>query len=54
VPLFPETGIPSEAAMRETMESGKEIQGIARTVAITEVADWSFAQKAFRELQSKD
>ena len=53
VPLFPDTGIPSEAAMRETMESGKEIQGIGREVSISEVADWSFAQRAFKELASK-
>jgi len=53
VPLFPDTGIPSEAAMRETMESGKEIQGIVRQVSISEVADWSFAQRAFKELASK-
>jgi NitT/TauT family transport system substrate-binding protein len=52
VPLFPETGIPSEAAMRETMESGKEIQGIAREVSINEVADWSFARRAFKELSA--
>ena len=53
VPLFPDTGIPSETAMSETMESGKETQGITREVSISEVADWSFAQRAYKELPSK-
>jgi ABC-type nitrate/sulfonate/bicarbonate transport system substrate-binding protein len=39
VSLFPSTGIPSEAAMKETIESGRATQKIARPVAISEVAD---------------
>jgi ABC-type nitrate/sulfonate/bicarbonate transport system substrate-binding protein len=53
LPLFPDSGIPSDASMRETMEAGKEIQGIAREISVAEVADWSFAQKAYKELQAK-
>jgi NitT/TauT family transport system substrate-binding protein len=51
VPLFPSTGIPSEASMKETIESGRSTQKIARPVAISEVADWSFAEKAYNGLQ---
>jgi NitT/TauT family transport system substrate-binding protein len=51
VPLFPSTGIPSEASMKETIDSGRSTQRITRAVGISEVADWSFAEKAYNSLQ---
>ena len=51
VPLFPSTGIPSEASMKETIDSGRATQRITRAVGISEVADWSFAEKAYKGLQ---
>jgi NitT/TauT family transport system substrate-binding protein len=51
VPLFPSTGIPSEASMKETIESGRATQKIARPVSISEIADWSFAKRAYNNLQ---
>jgi ABC-type nitrate/sulfonate/bicarbonate transport system substrate-binding protein len=51
VPLFPSTGIPAEASMKETIDSGRSTQRITRAVGISEVADWSFAEKAYNGLQ---
>ena len=51
VPLFPDTGIPSEASMKETIDSGRATQRITRAVGISEVADWAFAKKAYGGLQ---
>ncbi|MEX0805399.1 MAG: ABC transporter substrate-binding protein [Candidatus Binatia bacterium] len=50
-PLFPDSGIPSEASMKETMDSGRSTQRITRAIEISEVADWTFAEKAYNDLQ---
>ena len=43
VKLYSDTGIPTDASMLEDIATAKETQGITRNVAISEVADWSFA-----------
>jgi ABC-type nitrate/sulfonate/bicarbonate transport system substrate-binding protein len=43
-----DTGIPSEAAMLETIASIKEAARITRDVSMAEVFDFSFARKALK------
>ena len=50
-PLFPSTGVPSEASMKESIDSGRATQRITHAIGISEVADWSFAEKAYNRLQ---
>jgi len=47
----PENGIPADSATVETIAFVKDLLGITREVPISEVADWSFAQKALKELR---
>lgn len=48
--LYTDTGIPSDALMRQTISLIRETQGITQEASILEVADWSFAQKAIEGL----
>ena len=51
VKLYSDTGTPSDASMMEEINIAKEFLGIARDVAIAEVADWSFARIALKGLK---
>lgn len=46
-----ENGIPPESATLDTVAFVKDLVGISREVSISEVVDWSFAQKALKELK---
>lgn len=46
-----ETGTTSDESMMESIAFVKDLLGITREVAIAEVADWTFAQKALRALK---
>src|SRR5215472_11899673 len=51
IKLYSDTGIPSDNSMMEEIGIAKEFLGISRDVAITEVADWSFARIALKGLK---
>ena len=51
IKLYSDTGIPSDSSMMEEIGIAKEFLGISRDVAITEVADWSFARIALKGLK---
>jgi ABC-type nitrate/sulfonate/bicarbonate transport system substrate-binding protein len=53
IKLYADNAIPSDASMMEGIANGKETQGITREVAISEVADWSFAREAARDLKGR-
>lgn len=48
----PENGIPPETATLETIAFVKELLGMVREVPVSQVADWSFAEKALKELKA--
>ena len=49
LPLYSDTGIPSEAAMMGDILIVKKALGIQRDAPISDVADWSLAGKAQKE-----
>ena len=49
--VVPETGIPPDSATQETINFAKEDLGIIREVPVSEIVDWSFAQRALKELK---
>ena len=51
VQLYSDTGIPSEDSMSEDIISARKIQGLAREVPASAVADWSFARGAFEMVE---
>jgi len=51
VNLYSDTGIPTDASMMEDIAAAKETQGITRNVAISEVADWSFARESAKGIR---
>ena len=51
VGLYAETGIPKEAGILENIAIAKDMMGITRKVAISDVADWSLARKAAKGLK---
>jgi ABC-type nitrate/sulfonate/bicarbonate transport system substrate-binding protein len=46
-----ENGIPPDSATIETIAFVKDLLGMTREVPISEIADWSFAQRAIKELK---
>ena len=50
VKLYSDSGIPSESVMRDEIVTMKEILGSKRDVALSQVADWSFAREAGKGL----
>ena len=51
IKLYSDTGTPSDSSMIEEIGTAKEFLGISRDVAISEVADWSFARIALKSLR---
>jgi NitT/TauT family transport system substrate-binding protein len=47
------TGIASDAAMRESLLFVQESLGIAKEASVSDIADWSFAQRALEELKTR-
>jgi NitT/TauT family transport system substrate-binding protein len=45
------TGTVADEALMETIEFTKEVQGITRKVAVSEIADWTLAKRALEELK---
>lgn len=50
VPAWTDTGIPAERGMRFTVDTARQRLGIKKEIPLTQVADWSFAEMAYREL----
>jgi NitT/TauT family transport system substrate-binding protein len=53
ITLYPDTGIPPDSSMMEDALISKKALGIQREVQISDVADWSFARKALKELMGR-
>ncbi len=49
--VVPETGIAPDSATQETINFAKEDLGITKEIPISELVNWSFAQRALKELQ---
>ena len=49
--IVPETGIPPDSATIETINFVKEDLSINRDIPMSDVVDWSFAQRALKELK---
>lgn len=49
--VVPETGVPPDGATIETINFAKEDLGITREIPMSDVVNWSFAERALRELK---
>lgn len=49
--VVPENGIPPDSATMETINFVKEDLGITREIPMSDVVNWSFAQRALKELK---